>query len=310
MPICKQYLRSGIVCAAFIFSAATVSAQITPPSMPELPSISTSSGPSMPKITNPTLGTKYYTPNINKTYNTDSNGTKNESGTKSASPAQIQLASASNEVQRFASGIKSISSKNTKLSAADLLSMNNSGLFSNIYGLLDNSETASSSTEQILSSIMTELEEIKTNQESLNKKLNNFEPEKTLVTYNQDKHTGESILRFSVNGYNILDTCRTVYFSKKENDGTFLLTGDRKYYADNKLRDETFYFLFKANGNSGTALGYNVQPAVIQDYQNTNSFLYKISQLSNLQATKTGNLVCLKSNSADLKIDLLLDIGE
>ena len=113
-----------------------------------------------------------------------------------------------------------------------------------------------------------------------------------------------------MNGYNLKDTIRTVYFSKKENDGSFLLTGDRKYTSDGKSRDETFYLLFKADGNCGTSSGYFVEPQVIQDYKNEYSFLYQLSQKPKLKAEKTGNLVSLKYVSDGWNMDFLLDIGD
>ena len=118
-----------------------------------------------------------------------------------------------------------------------------------------------------------------------------------------------TIIRFTINGYNILGTCKTVYFSNKENDGSFLLTADRKYISENKLREETFYLLFRSNGNGGSAAGYNVEPAIIQDYENTYSFIYQMAQRKDLKATKTGNLVSLRYSSTNWNMDLLLDIG-
>ena len=106
-----------------------------------------------------------------------------------------------------------------------------------------------------------------------------------------------------------MDTCRTVYFSKKDYDGSFLLTGDRRYTSDNKSRDETFYFLFKTDGNCGTSAGYNVEPQVVQDYKNEYSFLYQLSKKHNLKAEKTGNLVSLRCTEPAWNFDLLLDIG-
>ena len=131
-----------------------------------------------------------------------------------------------------------------------------------------------------------------------------------LVGCTQSGATGNpQILRFIVNGTNILDSLRTVWFSRQENDGTFLVTGDRKYYEDSKVREETFYLLFKADGNGGSAMGYNVEGKVMQDYENKNSLLYKIANDTQLKANKTGNLITLSNNSENLKINLLIDSG-
>ena len=117
------------------------------------------------------------------------------------------------------------------------------------------------------------------------------------------------ILRFVINGYDILTSCKTVYFSRKETDGTFLLTADRKYLSDGKINSETFYFLFKADGRGGSEAGYNVVPQIMQAQENTNSLVYKLTKQNNLKAEKTGNLVSMRVNFEGLTADLLLDIG-
>lgn len=312
--------------------------------MLEMPSISVSSGPAMPTISTPTIGRKFYTPTINRSYETNSNSNaenysasaNSASSLKTSTNAKPFAATSSINSQEKASsarsfGLKSLSSAltssgfGTSLSASDLLSMDSNGLFSNIYGLsgTNTNDIYSEPSETLLNNIISSLEEIKQEQEKINEKLaqengtnqtsgnqSAIQSDSEIVTYKQNDQKNPSILRFSINGLNILDTCRTVYFSKKENDGSFLLTGDRKYYANGKIFTETFYFLFKSDGNSGANLGYDVQPAIIQNAENQNSFVYKLSQKKNLKATKTGNLVALHFSDSDLRTDLLLDIGE
>ena len=63
----KKLLISGAIycmCLTSIFSQQLNVAH----SMPDMPSISASSGPSMPTIVTPSLGTKFYTPKLNATY--------------------------------------------------------------------------------------------------------------------------------------------------------------------------------------------------------------------------------------------------
>ena len=119
-----------------------------------------------------------------------------------------------------------------------------------------------------------------------------------------------SLLRFTVNGYNILKTCRVVYISKIDSNNSFLLTGDRKYQSDGLTRTETFYLLFKPNGVVGGQKSYSVAAAVTQDYLNEYSFLYQLAQKNNLTATQTGNLVILRTDDSSWKLDLLLDLEE
>ncbi|MDY5047707.1 MAG: hypothetical protein SPE87_08150, partial [Treponema porcinum] len=209
--------------------------------------------------------------------------------------------------------------ESSRLTASDVALLGQNGLLNGIYGLAGNASSynSSSNTDILLTKILEQLNELKKAQEE---KLQSDETEKsgkntasqnTALPYTQpDKSQRPAILRFVINGYNILDTCRTVYFSRQEQDGSFLLTADRRYTSDNTVREETFYLLFKSDGNCGASKGYDVQPAVVQDYQNDYSLVYQLAQKNNLKASKTGNLVVLRSTSPDWNLDLLLDIGE
>lgn len=128
------------------------------------------------------------------------------------------------------------------------------------------------------------------------------------ASLNENATKKPSILRFFINGNDILDSLKTVYFSDKEADGSFLLTADRKYMLSKKPRSETFYVLFKADGNSLSYKGYNVEATIVQDAKNENSLLYRFAEKQNLKAQKTGNLVSLYSTSKDMNVDMLLDI--
>ena len=117
-----------------------------------------------------------------------------------------------------------------------------------------------------------------------------------------------SILRFKINGYNIADSLTKVFFSDTEPDGSFLLTGDRRYFVNQQVRTETFYMLFKTIGSNGSTLTYRVQPTLVQDHKNENSYVYKLSGVKNLTAEKTGNLVVIHYSGDSVNADLLLDI--
>ncbi len=111
------------------------------------------------------------------------------------------------------------------------------------------------------------------------------------------------ILRFRVNGYDILGTCRTVYFSDAAQDGSFLLTADRRYLSDGKTRDETFYLLFKKTGDST----YEIAADVLQDYLNEYSFLYQLAGRSPVTGERTGNMIVVRVDDPLWKLDLLID---
>lgn len=305
MQICKRFLLMAI----FLVPAASVFAQ---QSMPSMPVISSSDGPAMPRITAPTMGKKFYTPgNVNTNisnkiiHNQETNSSETVAATSNSTANEAKLKQILGDVA------------SSRLTASDVAGLGNDGLFAGIYGLLGEDKNlyttaaGASNNDVLLQTIMTQLDELKKETkrtgEIVSKKTN---LPVTQATSSQPHEFEPQILRFYVNGYNILDTMRTVYFSKKENDGSFLLTGDRRYTSDNKNREETFYMLFKADGNCGTSAGYFVEPQVIQDYKNEYSFLYQLALKPELKAEKTGNLVSVKYVSADWNMDLLLDIGD
>ena len=124
-------------------------------------------------------------------------------------------------------------------------------------------------------------------------------------TFEEKPKNKAKIIRFTANGYNLLSTCREIS-SGKSDDGSFLITGDRKYLSNNETRSETFYLLF----NKISDKTYNVAVTVLQDRLNVYSFLYQLSGKTPLVATSTGNLVVLTVNEPEWKFDLLIDIAD
>lgn len=316
MQISRIFLKSSVFlfvfANAFFFPKTVFPESPSSLSMPEMPSLSVSAGPAMPSISVPTIGSKFYTPKFQQEYKIEKpNPPVSVKSEISKDMDASAILKSVDDAKTLLENQEIISVGSGKLSAMDILSMNSSGLFSSVYGLLEAGAEKSNSKNSgtLLSDIISELNGIKERQEKSDKKLFDKNADE-IVAYNQNEQKGPAILRFFVDGHNILNTCKTVYFSQKEKDGSFLLTGDRRYIADNKSRSETFYFLFKSDGNGGAFMGYNVEPAVVQDYENKNSFLYRISEETSLSASKTGNLVSLRSKDSAVKIDLLLDIGE
>ncbi|MFI3258250.1 MAG: hypothetical protein R3Y36_08145, partial [Spirochaetales bacterium] len=85
-------------------------------------------------------------------------------------------------------------------------------------------------------------------------------------------------------------------------DGTFLLTCDRTYNAHSGLQNETVYMLFQAKPDGNFDVALNVRQ------QNAESILYQLSEYSPLTATRTGNLVTLRTHYPAPELDMLLDI--
>ena len=259
------------------------------------------------------------------------------SGKASSSLAENQNQALLN-AQKLNTLAKSTSSALNQLTADDISSMSNLGAFSGLSSLLgrknfnlqeesggQNTITANTADSATLKQILSELSDLKTkiNAEDAGSSQNSTDisgnvPKSKEISLN-DKSFGKDsfssaikkepkILRFNVNGYDILSTCKKIYFSETEADGTFLLTGDRKYMSENKVRSETFYFFFKTCGSEGGITKYAVTPAISQDYENEYSYLYQLTQKTELTANRTGNLVTLRASEADWKLDMLLSL--
>lgn len=281
----------GTILLFLIFASSNLFSQSI--SMPEMPSSSSISSPAMPTLVSPTIGSNFYVPGAK---------IKNQTSvTKQQNITQNNVISKNSTEQTTLDKILS-----SRISAQDLTSLEDSGMFSSIYGLLNNSQSNQTQipTEKMLNDILSELNELK--EYTKKQELQNIHTEKN----HSQNNTSPKILRFLVNGNNVLNTCRTIHFSKKEKDGTFLLTGDRKYSNNNITRDETFYFLFKPNKNNSSTTEYQVVPNIIQDSKNEQSILFNFTKEPNLIATKTGNLISVRNSADNMNIDLLLDIGE
>lgn len=269
-------MKFPFLCAFFV-CAAFIAAQNSGLAMPSV------SAPQMPSVSDfPQVSSSPYSP--------------------AAEPAKTVGTAAE-------TGRKKVTAANLASLSASLLSGTATGGTSNdlISSLLGNTTQQSltgtnTATNVILEQILEKLD-----------KLDNLAPaatephSETAAEKSQPlKQTGAKILRCSANGYNILETCRTVFSSSKSADGSFLITGDRKYLSNHKTRDETFYFFLRRLSPDT----YELAASVLQDYENTYSFLYQLSKKTPLKLTVVGNLISLKISEPDWKFDLLIDIAD
>jgi len=261
--------------------------------------------PSMPTIT---TGSGFYSPSFPNTSLSRKDKSANKETSSDTNETLLSDASSTDDVVSALLGVDT-----STLTASDISSLYDSGLFSSISGLdtsssLSNYNT-STSTNVLLQQVLNSLNDLKEEQ----KKTSAAEKE-ALADAQTDsqnfKHREPAILRFKVNGYNIADSLVEVFFSEPEADGSFLLTGDRKYYLNQKLMTETFYMLFKTVSSKGSSVFYKVQPSIVQDNKNENSFVYKLMSKHDLTAEKTGNLVVMHVNDDSLTADMLLDIDK
>ncbi len=269
--------------------------------LPEMPKM-----PEMPAISNPTLDGNYYRPSMPNHGIPEKKNEKDSSAT-TVSTSILSDANNSDDI------ISSFLSANSNLTANDISSLYDSGLFTNIssitnlLGATNVNSTNDDETKVLLKQILESLQELKQSQ-------NQVSPEKRqdLTNYQQDSATFKqrepSILRFKINGYSLTESFTKVFFSEPEPDGSFLLTADRRYFSNQKQREETVYVLFKAVKSRGSSVVYEVEPSVVQTTKNDQSYVYKFCQLKNLMAEKTGNLVVMHTEDDGISVDMLLDI--
>lgn len=259
--------------------------------------------PGMPQM--PTMGDSFYKPNVPYFPNREKTKQTNENVQESNANKQTPVLS---DATTPTDAINSFLSESNILSALDINSLYDAGLFDDISSLKTASKFSDdNATNEVLNQILDELKDLK-------KKQNQYSQaeKKYLTDIQEDSHTFKdrepTILRFRINGYNLNDSLVSTFFSEPESNGSFLLTADRKYVANKKQRTETFYMLFKAvNSNSGVTT-FEVIPSIAQDFENKNSFIYKMCEQKKIKAEKTGNLVVVHLENKDFKMDMLLDV--
>lgn len=347
MPACRKSLAS-ITLASFLVMASGAFAQsgpsvsaptVTAPTMPTVTSPTIGSGYYMPgSETNPIYtGAKPIGARNNTSTSSD---TSTQKSTESTTEKKIASTLTSSDISTL-DNLGLLNQITTLTNTSSLTSsLSSQSLLSNLY-TSQNTDT----TNLILQNVLKELEVLKKQNENISKqleeaqKLNNQQYAGTshtptastaspeAVTDNKSTTAASTqtaaasaqvvankarprILRFTVNGYSILGTCRSVYISQIQSNGSFLVTGDRKYTSDGKYRTETFHMLFNPNEARNGVSSYTTATAVSQDYLNEYSFLYQLSQRGPLTAQRTGNLVTLRTTDSNWKLEFLLDLGE
>lgn len=270
------------------------------PSMPQMPSISSDGS--------------FYTPSFPSRIQ-NQNKTKDSNSDLQNSSETVIKNQTTNSVSSLLSGVNGSS----MLTTSDISSLYDSGLFGNVSSLYDfygtnltgakSSELQNYTSNILLQQILTELEQLK-NEQKNNSAVQNQELSDVKTDAQNFKKREPSVLRFKINGYDIKGTLTETFFSDTEPDGTFLFTADRKYFADNKPYKETFYMLFTAGNSKGSTVFYNVEPRIVQETKNENSYVYKFLNKKNITAEKTGNLVVLHFLDEKLEADILLDIDK
>lgn len=273
--------------AALIFAAIGFSTFAQDSYFPSIKS------PEMPVISSPTIGSGFYFPSK----------TTRPAFSEKPADQKKKTQTASTETKKSADENQIKKELMTSLTAGDLSTLDSLGLIKNLgtangLGNLYSSKTTDE-TKEILNNVLKQLEEIKTNTNP---------PVQTSRSTIAAQDSSSKILRFNVNNYDVLRTCAKIYISDVQRDGTFLVTGDRRYTLEGKYRTETFHMLFKTSQDAG-GTNYTTATSVTQDYLNEYSILYQLAQRSNLNAVRTGNLVTMRSTDDNLKLELLIDLG-
>ena len=265
--------------------------------------------PSMPTVSAPTLSDDFF--NTNRQRQQQATYGKAKNAQKSSTEKSDEKTDAEKP--------QSTSSTVSTLTASDIKTLNASGVLGSLLdgkgdllsSTLSNvtASDSSSETNALLNRVLTEMEEIK-KKGGVEAETVRSSVQAPVVTSTVASSKQSRLIRFSVNGYDVLRTCRTVYISDVQDDGTFLVTGDRRYLSDGVTRSETFHLLFKTDADSSGRQNYHAAAAVTQDYMNQYSFLYQLAQREDLNALRTGNLVTMRTTDPDWKLELLIDLGE
>ena len=315
MATCKAKISQAKKLPAFLFAAAAISLLGTaafaqnagaanpsaplPPVAPVQP-VTLSPGlsmPSMPKISAPAAGMSFYTPGKNFI-------TKNDAASQSQNAAtETKKSAASSELEAALLG--GAGSDFSGLTANDLVQLAQNGSITSVSSLLGNnafnrsSSAGAADNQVLLKKILSELDEIKKSQS---------QTLASAATGSKPSSLPPKILRFIVNANDVLSKCVQVYFSNRESDGSFLLTGDAKTLVNNESVSETFYLLFKASGTQNSKTIYTVTPTLSQS-KSCDTPLSKFCAAQKMTASRVGNLVTLHLLQDGTIGDLLLDIG-
>lgn len=294
-----QISKKSIVLALSIATLFNASAQST--------SFSSITSPSMPTISSPEIGNGFYSPGSVLKPEYIKNTSQNNSSQSEKTKAENKNAESSNAKSEMQKKILSA------LSAKDISLLNEKGFSSDINSMIFSLSSSDNSQETkiLLNKILAEIEKIKDKSSQDNSKKKTAEVSAAPAKEEKLPEKAKArLLRFSVNGYDILRTCRKIYISEVQLDGTFLITGDRVYSSDGKNRTETFHILFKTSPSENGTLNYKAAANVTQDYLNENSFLYQLSKFESLPAMRVGNLVSMRTEDLNWKLELLIDLGE
>ncbi len=265
-------------------------------------SISMPSSPAMPSVSVPQISNGFYIPGSSDFYS----GQKSTTAASSATSSKTSSTSSSTQNQANAAQIA-----NTQQAQDITSSLVNSALSNSLAGSLTENGNSLINSSQILNSLSSLLAgksgTTGTGQLFTTSAQNIEQAAKTAEnTSSAQNSRSPSILRFLINGTDMIPFCKTVFFSSAETDGSFLLTGDCRYELNGKTRNETFFLLFRSTGSKNATQEFSVTASVFQDKEDSSTYLYALTKISSLTAQKTGSLISLKSKENGTVLNMLL----
>ncbi len=299
-------LKATVLCLLYLFSAGSIipaeESSLSMPSMPEIsgPSLSM---PSMPQIQPHTEQPQQKTPAETanaKTSGQTVSGTKLTASTLSKLSSESGLGTISSLLGgNSLNGLSSLYGTETSLNAAQGLLTNSTGDSVLLAEILEKLNSIAENLEKNgnTSSAAAETSATQTASGAAAENADKKEP----AVYKGDF----SISKFKVCGHNLLSSFKEIYFSSPEEDGSFLLSIDRSYSDGSRPRSETVY-LFFAPDKSSEKGKFQLTIELMQDFENPNSFLYRLKESSPYNVKKTGNTYSLISKSKDFSAELLI----
>ncbi len=266
-------------------------------------SISMPSSPAMPSVSVPQISNGFYIPGSSDFY------TGQKSTTAASSATSSKTSSTSSSTQNQANAAQSA---NTQQAQDITSSLVNSALSNSLAGSLTENGNSLINSSQILNSLSDLLAGKSGTTDSTGQLFTTSAQniEQAAKTAGNDSSAqnsrSPSILRFLINGTDMIPFCKTVFFSSAETDGSFLLTGDCRYELNGKTRNETFYLLFRSTGSKNASQEFSVTASVFQDKEDSSTYLYALTKISSLTAQKTGSLISLKSKENGTVLNMLL----
>jgi len=207
----------------------------------------------------------------------------------------------------------------------------NSGNLTLLNGLLgDSAGTQSDVTETVLTKILAELEKLQTqigNNATVNSgahKTENASRSDTAshketdgnhtgahnntadITDSNTRKTAAELIRLRINGREIKDDLVYTFCSSPTESGTFLYGADRRFTANATELNETAYFLCRKMEPHH----YEISMDLRQEPLNTNSYLYKLYELTPVLIVQTSDLLFWHYKAPNFEVELIFRVIE